>query len=87
MALIFKGKSTCGLCGKELTGKDVIGLPAISDVTHELYVYFDQRFHERCFDKWDKKKEVMETLENEKQQFHRTGYFQAMVNKYGKFRK
>ncbi|MBC7934693.1 MAG: hypothetical protein H7Y86_04940 [Rhizobacter sp.] len=83
MALIFKGKTTCGLCGKLLAGKDIVGLPAIADVTHELYVYFDQGFHSRCFDNWDKKKEVMEVLEAEKKLFHQSSYYKVMFEKYG----
>ena len=84
MALIFKDKSICGICGKPLSGKEVVRLPAIGDVSHELYVYFDQGFHARCFDKWDKKQEVMETITLEKLRFHDSGYFQALFNKYSK---
>ena len=85
MALIFKGKSTCALCGKLLTEKDtVVGLPAIADVTNELYVYFDQGLHSRCFENWDKKQEVMEILEIEKKLFHQSPYYKIMFEKYGK---
>lgn len=71
MALIFKGKSECGLCGKLLTGKDTVGLPAISDVSNELYVYFDQGFHGRCYERWDKKNEIEEIIALEKKKFNK----------------
>ncbi|RYY69458.1 MAG: hypothetical protein EOO13_09495 [Chitinophagaceae bacterium] len=71
MALVFLGKTNCSLCGKLLGEKDQItSLPAISDVSHDLYAYFDSAFHQRCFDKWYYKNEAMETLKKDKEKFH-----------------
>lgn len=86
MALIFLNKSTCALCGKLLTeaDKNMVTLPAISDVSHELYVYFDQGFHFKCYENWDKKHEAEEVVRMEKEKFHRSDYYRTMSKKYGK---
>lgn len=81
MALIFLDKSTCGLCGKLFasTDKNIVGLPAISDVSHELYVYFDQGFHFKCYDNWDKKEAIEEVIREEKIKFHKSGYAKSTL--------
>ena len=85
MALILLGSTPCGLCGKLLLeGEEVIGLPAVSNLTHPLYEFFDQGFHLECFEKWDKKDEVLKVIEAERREFQKTNYYKVMVKKYGR---
>jgi hypothetical protein len=67
MALIFLGSTECGLCHKVLNENDnVVGLPPSSKVYHELYDYFDQGYHEACFENWDKKTEILALVDEER---------------------
>jgi hypothetical protein len=50
MALVIRGKSTCGLCGniiQEIRG--TISFPAFLKSTHPLANYSDAVFHKECF--------------------------------------
>jgi hypothetical protein len=85
MALIFLGHSTCALCGQLLMpGEEVTGLPAISNTNHPLYKYFDCGFHLKCFERWNKKEEALNLIEEEKQQFVTSDYYREMAAKHGK---
>jgi len=85
MALIFLGRTACGLCGKILMeGEQITGLPAISNTEHPLYSYFDQGFHLQCFEKWDEKENALNLIKEEKQKFMNSEYYKEMASKYGK---
>jgi hypothetical protein len=54
----------CAICGQTLMENDeMIGLPPISDTSNPLYKYFDEGFHKRCFENWDKKNDVEAILQ------------------------
>ena len=51
MALNLPGKTTCGLCEKQIqVGDDVATFPAFLPTTHELSFFSDAPFHRACFD-------------------------------------
>jgi hypothetical protein len=66
-----------------MTGEEVTGLPAISNTPHPLYEYFDSGFHLQCFEKWDKKEEVLNLLRDEKREYKNTEHFKEMAAKHG----
>jgi hypothetical protein len=85
MTLIFEGHTKCGLCGKTLLpGELIIGLPALINTRHQLYSYFDQGFHQICFENWYKKDDILKLLTEEKQNFENSDYYKEMISKYGK---
>ena len=85
MALIFLGSTECVLCGKVLQeGDEVTSLPPIGDKQHPLYKYFDVGLHTKCFENWDKKKEVLRVIKEAKLKFLNSDYFKEMVSKFGK---
>ena len=50
MALLFIGKTTCGVCGAAICeGEDYVGFPAFLPKTHPLWKYSDGVFHSKCF--------------------------------------
>jgi len=50
MALLFIGKSRCGVCGAPICeGEDYLGFPAFLHETHRLWKYSDGVFHSKCF--------------------------------------
>lgn len=70
MALILLGQSKCPICDQVLMDNNsLIALPAISDVNHPLWEYFDNGFHTFCFNNWDKKSEILKILEQENIKF------------------
>lgn len=72
----------CGLCGNAFTEKEkVVKLPAISDVTHELYVYFDKTLHSKCFEKWSERNSAVEIIQKEKASFHQSSYYTKTFKK------
>lgn len=78
MALIIIGSTKCGICGKILSAKDEItGLPPSSSHDNPLHHYFDQGFHQSCFDNWEKKNEVLEIVKKERNE----SYFAKRVCK------
>ena len=84
MALIFLGESTCAICGKLLMeGQAVTGLPAIPKLGHQLYEYFDQGFHQQCFDNWDKKDEALSLIKEGKQKLKNTDQYKEWFAKHG----
>jgi hypothetical protein len=64
--------------------EEIKGLPAISNTGHHLYHYFDQGFHLRCFENWDKKEEVLDLIKEEKKKFMDSDFYKEMEAKYGK---
>ncbi len=52
-----------------MEGEEIIALPAVSNTSHPLYQYFDQGFHLRCFENWDKKNEALDLVKEEKKKF------------------
>jgi hypothetical protein len=50
MALVFIGKTPCGVCGAPIRkGEDYVGFPAFLPKTHRLWKYSDGAFHSKCF--------------------------------------
>src|SRR5262249_169420 len=50
MALIFPGKTRCGICDKVIGEDDaIVAFPAFLRPNHPLWKYSDGAFHERCF--------------------------------------
>jgi len=50
MALVFRGKSKCGLCGQVIAPEDEITcFPAFLSPTDPLWSYSDGVFHGSCF--------------------------------------
>jgi len=85
MALTFIGQSECPICGKIfLKEDDIIGLPLVVNSTHPLFEFFDRGIHKSCFEKWEKKKEVLKIILEEKKKFENSDYYQELVTKYGK---
>jgi hypothetical protein len=84
VALICEGNTKCALCGKQiLQGGDIIALPAISETDHILYKYFDEGFHLKCFEVWDKKSEIEYLLSQDQKHFKDSEYFKEMKSRYG----
>jgi hypothetical protein len=53
MALIFRGKSTCSLCGLVLeTDQDIVGLAHVLTPDHPLWRFSDSAVHESCYQHW-----------------------------------
>lgn len=68
MAIIIRGKSTCGLCGEVLgASAQIVGFPAFLPATHELSRYSDSAFHTECFTNWSER-ETFERLYHRYQQ-------------------
>ena len=66
MALIFRGKSECKICGKILEpGQEILTLPPISNISHPLWEYFDSGFHESCYANWHNKEEAEQLIQLE----------------------
>jgi len=49
MALVIKGKTPCGICGKPLENS-IVAFPAFLRFDHELGKFSDAAFHPCCFD-------------------------------------
>jgi hypothetical protein len=50
MALLFRGSTPCGVCGKPICeNEDVVAYPAFLPQTHRLWKYSDGAFHSKCF--------------------------------------
>jgi hypothetical protein len=50
MALVFMGKTPCGVCGAPIReGEDCVAFPAFLPRTHRLWKYSDGVFHSKCF--------------------------------------
>ena len=50
MALLFRGSTPCGICGKPICeNEDVVAYPAFLPKTHRLWNYSDGAFHSKCF--------------------------------------
>jgi hypothetical protein len=50
MALVFIGKTECGVCGAPICeGEDRVAFPAFLPKTHRLWKYSDGVFHSKCF--------------------------------------
>ena len=64
MALIFRGKSQCVLCGEVLHLDDAIVTtsPFIEDDSHPLYEYADAGMHKTCFLGWEKRESFIRTF-------------------------
>ncbi len=67
-----------------MEGEEIIALPAVSNTSHPLYQYFDQGFHLRCFENWDKKNEALDLVKEEKKKFRDSDFYKEMEAKYGK---
>jgi hypothetical protein len=49
MALVFMGKTSCGVCGVPICeGEDRVAFPAFLPKTHRLWKYSDGVFHSKC---------------------------------------
>lgn len=84
MALIFLEHTRCGLCNEILHSDELItGLPPSANTEHILYKYFDQGFHQTCFDNWDKKEEVLNLIAEEKLKFEQSAAYKEMQMKFG----
>lgn len=84
MALIFEGHTNCGICGKILKESDKItGLPPSSSQDNPLYNFFDQGFHQECFDNWDKKEEILDIIKRDRRDFELSEQYLEMKEKYG----
>jgi hypothetical protein len=61
MALIFRGKSKCALCGQVIEVDDVIVATShfIADKSDSLWRYSDAPFHKRCFLAWERRHEFV----------------------------
>jgi hypothetical protein len=61
VALIFRGKSECALCGQVIQQDDEIIATShfIADENDPLWRYSDAPFHKVCFLKWDKREEFV----------------------------
>jgi hypothetical protein len=59
MALIFRGKSACSICGRILMdGDEIRGFPAfIADRSDPLWKYSDSAVHASCYEKWEHRTE------------------------------
>ncbi len=50
MALLFRGSTPCGVCGKPICeNEDVVAYPAFLPKTHRLWKYSDGVFHSKYF--------------------------------------
>ena len=59
MALIFPGKTPCGLCRMPLEASDdVVSFPAFLPATHELAMFSDSAFHRMCYESDSRASEV-----------------------------
>jgi|SRR5215469_5953140 len=64
MALIFPGKTRCGICDKVIGEDDaIVAFPAFLRLGHPLWRYSDGAFHERCFNE-SPDKEAVERVYN-----------------------
>jgi hypothetical protein len=73
MVLLFEGHTTCGICEKIIyAGEDFTGVPAIANKSHYLYEYFDQGFHQACFENWNEKEEICKVLQAERIAFEQS---------------
>ncbi len=54
MAIVFRGKSECSLCGAVMAvSDDIVMFPHfISDKAHPLWRFSDSAMHRRCFADW-----------------------------------
>ncbi|HTQ49960.1 MAG TPA: hypothetical protein VMJ12_04555 [Candidatus Acidoferrales bacterium] len=61
MALIFRGKSKCKICGEVIDQNDDIVATShfIADRKDSLWPYSDAPFHKRCFLTWDRREEFV----------------------------
>jgi len=70
MALIFKGKTSCAICGEIIAiNQECYGFPPFLSRTNKLYRYSDAAFHARCFNDWEFRDEYLDrfdTIEKEK---------------------
>jgi hypothetical protein len=59
MALVFRGKTTCMICGEVLQQDDDIGATTafIADKSDPLWRYSDAAFHRSCFSSWPLRQE------------------------------
>jgi len=54
MALIFRGKSTCSICGDVLAdGQPIVAWPHFLPQGDALWRFSDSGMHERCFEMWE----------------------------------
>jgi hypothetical protein len=62
MALIFRGKSRCALCGQAIAVDDVIVATThfIANQNDSLWRYSDAPFHTRCFLAWERRREFID---------------------------
>lgn len=52
MALLERGRTLCGLCGKTIRTRDeVVSFPAFLPETHRLARFSDAAFHRACFER------------------------------------
>ncbi|MFZ9847620.1 MAG: hypothetical protein ACO3EE_05655 [Flavobacteriales bacterium] len=66
MALIILGQSKCPICNHLLLDdQSTLAFPAISNLNHPLWKYFDAGIHKDCFDSWIRKAEFLELLDQE----------------------
>src|ERR1041385_6740900 len=61
MALIFRGKSKCALCGEVIAVDDALVATShfIADQSDSLWRYSDAAFHKRCFLAWERRAEFV----------------------------
>jgi hypothetical protein len=70
MALLFRGKSVCRLCGNVIgTGDKVVAFPPFLESSHPLARYSDAAFHRHCFDATAERTEVLQLLEARKKKW------------------
>jgi hypothetical protein len=61
MALFFRGKSICPLCGVEMKEDDeIVAFPAFLPSHHQLASFSDAAFHRTCFEKDPRSERVKE---------------------------
>ena len=50
MALVFPGKTTCGICDQVIQDDDeIVAFPAFLRPDHKFWKYSDGAFHDHCF--------------------------------------